>query len=251
MSGHIGFRRAPIFPQEKFLFAAEEALMRSWLRWIIILTVPLVLVMGLVRILTLPWYPAWVYSHPGFPEDPLGMSSAERLVLARDSIAFLNLPRGSGNLGDLWLPDGSPAFNARELSHMDDVKLVYDRLTTLIMGALALSILLGWFLSREGNAAWLWGAISDGGLLTVMILGILGLWMVLGFNAFFTTFHGLFFSEGSWTFRYSDTLIRLFPLKFWQDSGILIAVIVGIIALILALLGRALQKRYLRQNHVN
>jgi len=42
---------------------------------------------------------------------------------------------------------------------------------------------------------------------------------------FFAGFHSLFFEGDSWLFLYSDTLIRLFPLRFWQDAFLLAAVI--------------------------
>jgi uncharacterized membrane protein len=32
----------------------------------------------------------------------------------------------------------------------------------------------------------------------------------------FVGFHQVFFDAGTWTFAYSDTLIRLFPERFWQ-----------------------------------
>ena len=42
---------------------------------------------------------------------------------------------------------------------------------------------------------------------------------------FFAGFHSLFFEGDSWIFRYSDTLIRLFPIRFWQDTFLLAAVV--------------------------
>jgi integral membrane protein (TIGR01906 family) len=45
------------------------------------------------------------------------------------------------------------------------------------------------------------------------------------FWGFFTLFHSLFFEGDSWLFAYSDTLIRLFPLRFWQDAFLWAAVI--------------------------
>jgi uncharacterized membrane protein len=38
------------------------------------------------------------------------------------------------------------------------------------------------------------------------------------FWQFFTFFHTLFFEGDSWLFYYSDSLIRLFPIRFWQDA---------------------------------
>jgi uncharacterized membrane protein len=39
----------------------------------------------------------------------------------------------------------------------------------------------------------------------------------------FVAFHQVFFAAGTWTFEYSDTLIRLFPNRFWFDAALTIA----------------------------
>jgi uncharacterized membrane protein len=46
------------------------------------------------------------------------------------------------------------------------------------------------------------------------------------FWRFFTAFHSLFFEGDSWLFLFSDTLIRLFPIRFWQDAFLYAAAIV-------------------------
>lgn len=217
--------------------------MRNIWRWMIILAVPVVLTIGTARLLTLPWYPAWAYQRADFPPDPLGMPLAERLVLARASIAYLNLPWGQADLGALWLPDGTPAFNAREIQHMVDVKAVYGVLTWCAVGMLALAGGATWALARQGARATLWGALSDGGLLTLFILLALGVWMLVGFEQFFTAFHLVFFKGDSWLFPTTDTLIRLFPLPFWEMAGYIIAGVVGTLGFGLALVGRAMQRR--------
>ena len=68
--------------------------------------------------------------------------------------------------------------------------------------------------------------LSRGGFLTLGLLAVLGLYASIDFWGFFTFFHGLFFKGDSWLFEYSDTLIRLFPLRFWQDVFIWVGVIV-------------------------
>ena len=45
------------------------------------------------------------------------------------------------------------------------------------------------------------------------------------FWSFFGWFHSLFFSANTWLFEYSDTLIRLFPIRFWQDTFLAAAAI--------------------------
>ena len=171
------------------------------------------------------------------------MAPEERLRLARASIAFLNMPRGVGRLDDLQFADGTVAFNAREISHMDDVKLVYDQLTAAALIAFVVAVVAAWVLFRLHHLALVWGALSDGSLSTLLVLIGLGVWMAVGFDAFFTAFHGIFFTADTWLFSYSDTLIRLFPLQFWADAGLLIAIGVGALAFALALFTRALQKR--------
>jgi uncharacterized membrane protein len=66
----------------------------------------------------------------------------------------------------------------------------------------------------------------------VSLAGTISLIVVVGivvnpdvFWNFFAGFHSLFFEGDSWLFLYSDTLIRLFPLRFWQDAFLWAAVI--------------------------
>jgi integral membrane protein (TIGR01906 family) len=46
--------------------------------------------------------------------------------------------------------------------------------------------------------------------------------MAISWWKFFSTFHSLFFEEGTWVFLRSDTLIRLFPERFWMDVAVLV-----------------------------
>ena len=74
--------------------------------------------------------------------------------------------------------------------------------------------------------------------LTVGLIVVIG--MVINpdvFWSFFAGFHSLFFEGDSWLFLYSDTLIRLFPIRFWQDAFLLAAAIAlgGGVALALGL----------------
>ena len=49
-------------------------------------------------------------------------------------------------------------------------------------------------------------------------MGLTVVFSLLAFRAFFTAFHRVFFEGDTWLFHYSDTLIRLFPERFWQDA---------------------------------
>ncbi|MGC9468205.1 MAG: TIGR01906 family membrane protein [Anaerolineae bacterium] len=216
---------------------------KPFLRVLIVLAVPIVLTMTMVRLLTLPWYPAWEYRRPGFPADPLGMSESERLRLAAATVRFLNVPWQTDSLKDLQLPDDTPAYNARELGHMDDVKRVYNALTLTALVLAVGAILSGWGLRQAGNGCEALASLQQGGVFTLLVLISLAVWMAVAFNQFFTFFHSLFFQPGTWVFSYRDTLIRLFPLKFWEDAGLLIAGGVSLSSLLLTLLAGWLKRR--------
>ncbi|MDX9953336.1 MAG: DUF1461 domain-containing protein [Anaerolineae bacterium] len=229
--------------------------MRAFLRALIVLSTLIVLVMGAVRATTLPWFPRWAYGRAGFrragfPPESYGMAPAERLNLAEACITFLNLPHDRTLLSTLRLSDGSVAFNERELQHMDDVKIVYDRLTTWALLAAVLGLCAAWALHRRGEPAAIWGALSDGGLLTLVLLILLAGLMAVAWETFFVGLHGVFFQPDTWRFYYTDTLIRLFPEMLWQLAGTVVVVIIIVTAFVLALLGRIIQRRMLRAAQV-
>ena len=217
--------------------------MRHLFRILIVLSVPVVLTMAMVRLLTFPWYPTYEYARPGFPADPFGLPLRERLQLAQASIHFLNIPGRTPILEELRLPDGEPAYNDRELEHMDDVKAVFTGLT-LFAAVVAAASAAAWIaLVRTLDHCAVWGALLHGGELTLAVLLGLAAWMLLGFDQFFTFFHGLFFQPGTWVFSYSDTLIRLFPLPFWQDAGLIVAGGVSLFSVVLVGVGTRQQRR--------
>ena len=189
-----------------------------------VLALPLVLFVSDLRIVTTHWLVRWEYGKAGFPPDPFGLSTAARSDLADTCVDFLATNADISLLANLRLPGGEPAFNERELSHMADVQVVYHGMTVAgVIAAVVLlaagSILLASARSRVPKA------LFSGGLLTLVILAAVGIYMLLNWNSFFTRFHQMFFASGTWVFAYSDTLIRLFPVRFWMDVG---ATIVGL-----------------------
>jgi integral membrane protein (TIGR01906 family) len=93
-----------------------------------------------------------------------------------------------------------------------------------------------------GIAAWKTGrcaeysiALRRGGWLMLALVGAIGIFAAVSFWQFFTLFHKLFFTGDSWLFLYSDTLIRLFPLRFWQDIFIFVPALTAILGLVLGL----------------
>jgi integral membrane protein (TIGR01906 family) len=189
----------------------------STLSWAVTLLTPIVLILLGVRLLLNPGYPILAYHMPGFPDDPYGFTREDRLKWSGYAINYLLNDAGIEYLADLRFSDNSPSYNAREVGHMLDVKNLVRAVMRVLY--LTLFVLIGmgiWAYFKKWMFDFRWG-LSRGGWLTVgLILGV-GLFAAVSFWQFFTMFHEIFFTGDSWLFLYSDTLIRLFPIRFWQD----------------------------------
>jgi integral membrane protein (TIGR01906 family) len=226
--------------------------LQSFLKLLTTLLVPAVLVLGVVRLMISPAYLNFEYNTPGFPADSYGFSKEERLRWARFAVDYLVNEAGIEYLGDLRFPAGQQAppescrfmddctrlYNDRELQHMLDVKLVVQA----AMRVWAISAILLIFF---GIGAWRWNwwegfrlALGRGGWLTVLLLGSIILFVLLAFGVIFVAFHNVFFDSGTWVFFYSDTLIRLFPERFWRDTFIAVGVLAGGAGALIGLLMR-------------
>lgn len=213
----------------------------AWVGWIVTLLVPVTLVMAAVRLLISPIYLIVEYNTPGFPADPFGFTKEERLHWGTVSVKYLVNEAGIEYLADLRFPEGQQVpqqscqfmddctrlYNDRELEHMLDVKNVLRvALNVWYASVLGLAILWVWARLGHWSSAYRQG-LRRGGLLTVfLLLGII-LFVFLAFGVIFVAFHEIFFEAGTWTFYYSDTLIRLFPERFWRDTFIAVGLLAG------------------------
>lgn len=218
----------------------------------ITIAMPFFLGLGMV-LLVIHWnwpsYPAWEYGR--IPPDAFGLSAAQRLELAQQTLAYLRQPGRAGDtihlLEALRLPDGQPLYNTAEISHMIDVKNVSDTIRFAWLAA-ALVVVSGGLvlLARSKTAVYGWRAIMAGGLLTVAILLGIALFILLAWDIFFVQFHELLFPPGSWTFAYTDGLIRLFPEQFWFDVGVIMSGGALLLGLLTAVLGYFMARRGMR-----
>jgi len=65
-------------------------------------------------------------------------------------------------------------------------------------------------------------ALRAGAILTLVLAAGLVASILIDFYTFFVLFHQVFFESGTWTFQFTDTLIRLYPLQLWSDVAILL-----------------------------
>jgi hypothetical protein len=85
-------------------------------------------------------------------------------------------------------------------------------------------------------AIWAWlggwidayrGGLGRGGWLTAIAIAFIILFVLVSFGVFFVAFHNVFFEPGTWMFEFTDTLIRLFPERFWRDIFIYVGILAG------------------------
>jgi hypothetical protein len=229
-------------------------------RLILIIGIPIVLTLTNVRLLMTHAFPEVIYNLPNFPPDGqyyLPVETArlftkeDRLYWSKKSLDFILSDPRAGAI-EAWkfsdggrAPEGTTAptaetcadyrdqygprdctyfYNDREVRHMLDVRRVTG--ATLNVWALAsiLSLLaLGLLYYFREMAALRW-ALLTGSAVTLIALAGLVLFILVGFNTFFTLFHQIFFEGGTWMFYWSDSLIRLFPLPFWFSAFLFVGV---------------------------
>ncbi|MBC7876949.1 MAG: TIGR01906 family membrane protein [Anaerolineales bacterium] len=202
------------------------------LSYVVSLLVPLALIGLALRILLTPLFFNIEYRMPYFPVDEYGMTQSERLHWAPFAVKYLVNNSDISYLGDLKFEDDSPLFNERELSHMQDVKNVVNSALLVWYIALAILLIIAVLAYRRKWIPEYINGLRRGGLWMIGFAVSLGL--IIGvsivanpdlFSEFFTLFHQIFFTGDSWLFYYSDTLIRLFPIRFWQDAFLWAAII--------------------------
>lgn len=110
-------------------------------------------------------------------------------------------------------------YSRDTVSHLDDCHNIASTARPLLI-ALALIGVVGLVAAgalggkrKAGNIL-----LAAGSVVIVAFLA-LGAWAVIDFDGFFTTFHGVFFSQGNWTFPYDSLLICALPTAFWMGMG--------------------------------
>ncbi|MEM7114038.1 MAG: TIGR01906 family membrane protein [Chloroflexota bacterium] len=206
------------------------------IRWLVVIAMPFFLGFGMI-LAVIAWdYPSFEYAR--IPPDQFGFTPEERLDLAHATLDYLQRREPSEEvihlLEDLRLPNSdTPLYNEREIGHMIDVKDLTDAIRRIwwITAVIVIGGLI-YLLAQPALRLAGFRAIHHGGWATVIALAAIALFIVVGWSFFFVFFHELLFPPGTWTFSYSDSLIRLFPERFWFDVGVIIsggALLMGII----------------------
>jgi integral membrane protein (TIGR01906 family) len=197
--------------------------------------VPPLLVTSALRIVANGWIVSFEYGRGGVPADRYGLSLEERSELARLGLESISPGgRGIALLAEARLPDGEPAFNARELTHMQDVRDAFGIAMLAQAALLALVAAAALALAeRPATRSAVPRGLRAGAVATLTIAAALGLFMLVAWDSFFVRFHGVFFDADTWRFPSTDTLIRLYPDEFWIGVAAWIAALTVALSLVL------------------
>jgi integral membrane protein (TIGR01906 family) len=213
---------------------------------LVAVALPLVLLIGNIQLLTDSRFVNFEYGKRSFPPDttvPFGgypLPKAERTMLAEAALRSIVGPEGMHALEEARFQEtDAPAFNAREIRHMRDVRWLFSRARIIFWGALLAligggALLIWWGRRSVQGSQLLTRPLLVSVVVTLTAAAALGFYILSNFGSFFTEFHHVFFEGSTWLFRQDDTLIRLFPTDFWFDAASIIA---GITVVELVLVG--------------
>lgn len=209
-----------------------KTILPTILSYLVSFLVPIALIGTALRIMLSPIFINIEYRMPYFPPDYYGFTQQDRLQWAPFALKYLVNNSDVSYLGDLKFDDGNPLYNARELSHMADVKNVVRGALNAWLISLSILTLLAIFAYRGKWMPDYINGLRRGGIWMIGLAVALGLIVGVGivadpnvFGQFFIFFHSIFFQGDSWLFEYSDTLIRLFPIRFWEDATLWVAIL--------------------------
>ncbi|TAK27706.1 MAG: TIGR01906 family membrane protein [Chloroflexota bacterium] len=179
----------------------------------------------------------WMILDPGVYErgfvkyrvaEATGMSSTELSTAAQQLIAYFADDRP---ITLQIRKDGqmAPLYNERELSHLVDVRGLFQlvfRIQAVAVAYLILYILAALILRVQNLRRRIAWNVLGGAALTLIFLAGLGLAAMSDFSTLWPALHLLSFSNDLWMLDpRTDYMIRMFPLGFWYDAVLKLATI--------------------------
>jgi integral membrane protein (TIGR01906 family) len=93
--------------------------------------------------------------------------------------------------------------------------------------AAALSIVVLLAAARRRDRAATWRAVRRGAVGLAVAVVALGVVALIAFDSLFEAFHRVLFPAGSYDFDpATERLVQLFPFQFWQETAIVVGVVI-------------------------
>ena len=116
---------------------------------LVTLSIPIIISVLSILVLLSPIFTNLEYRRPGFPDDSYGFTTAERLDFGNQTRRYLISSNTLEDLNQLVFENGDPIYMDRELSHLEDVKIVLQGVLKVFYGAAAVYVLGGLIAGRE------------------------------------------------------------------------------------------------------
>ncbi len=220
-------------------------ILKNIIKILLTFAVPVLLTVFSIRLVMSYQFLQFEYQRADFPIDFYGFTTEDRLEYAPYAIDYLLNGEDIDFLGDLRLPiekcwqpsveaTDCPMYEAAALRHMVDVKVVTETTYLLTFGVFIVTLMIFVFgLRSKQYLPSIRRGLTYGSMLTLSLIFTIVVLAMTAWDFFFDTFHELFFEEGTWRFAFSDTLIRLFPERFWFDASITIGIFTALGAIII------------------
>jgi len=184
--------------------------------------------------------------------DLIGVSQNDLLTVTQVLLDYTSGVRSDMNVSVVVEGVDQPYYNQREIDHMVDVRNLYLNVIQIrnilaLFAVFNLSLLVIFkrkLVVKELQFGLTWVSIALGSLLLVI-----GSFAVINFEAFWTAFHKIFFSNDLWLLDpNTDRLINMVPEGFFIDLIVMIVTHFGLALLSLFTLLQAIKDKGLNQN---
>lgn len=215
-------------------------------------------VVSLIIIFLITSFELVVYGHRGFYEKAYTKYEVEKDVqMKMDDILnvtdvmldYLKNRREDLQVETVVNGENRMFFNERELSHMEDVKMLFTagiRLRVICLILFLLSI-IGFLLLKLPWTRFFARCIQVGTITFLLFVAGLSLLISTDFTKYFTIFHELFFDNDLWILDpKTDLLINILPEGFFVDIAAEIAVVflcIMVVALVVSTIFLSFTKR--------
>ena len=154
---------------------------------LVALSVPIIISVIAVLFLLSPLFINLEYRRPGFPEDSYGFTLEERVEYGNKTRKYLISSDTLDDLRELVFKDGEPIYIERELTHLEDVKVLLRQVLWVFYGAGAVFSFGGTLSRRRGWEESYFSAIALGGKITTYLLVLILFFTLVSFQALFMT----------------------------------------------------------------
>src|ERR1700716_906524 len=168
-----------------------------------------------------------------------GLDDPQLQRIADAFVAYFQGPPGQIQMQVTAFGQARPLFNAKEVTHMEDVQRLIQfflQMQIVAAAAVVLRVVVAFAFDRASapiGRELLWSAA-----LMVALVVLVGVLSLMDFDALWTRFHQIAFRNDLWQLDPSkDYLIMLFPEPFWFPATIRMATSVALQTVLVAAIG--------------